>query len=181
MDYFLYTSYCFVYGLVKEETRIRLGSIVSPMSSSPHSSSPIPFVSTGSSPSSEVVSETPSCFVNRIRNRKYFVNGELEVARSLGDYYLKKESISQRDWHYPTVERETVGIDGFVDDVVSAVPSIKLVLAPLVMFRNYRLRGDDRFIIIATDGLWEVINPKACLCIVHHLIARFSLNVLFFN
>ena len=29
--------------------------------------------------------------------------------------------------------------------------------------RSDELGKDNRYIVIATDGLWEVINPKACM------------------
>ena len=105
--------------LVKEEVRTRLGSIVSPISPS----SPIPFVSTGSPSSPQEIHKEPH--PNRIRNFRYFVNGELEVSRSLGDYYLKKKHFNQKQWRYPTKEREAAGLTGFVDDVVSSTPYIK--------------------------------------------------------
>ena len=45
------------------------------------------------------------------------------------------------------------------------------------MSRSFRLRGDDNFIVMATDGLWEVINPKACIEIINQLINQYSLQV----
>ena len=45
------------------------------------------------------------------------------------------------------------------------------------MSRSFRLRGDDNFIVMATDGLWEVINPKACIAIINQLINQYSLEV----
>lgn len=53
------------------------------------------------------------------------MNGELEVSRSLGDYYLKKKHFSEKQWRYPTKEREEAGLTGFVDDVVSSTPFVK--------------------------------------------------------
>lgn len=99
------------------------------------------------------------------------------MARSLGDYYLKKERIAERQWHYPSVERETVGTDGFVDDVVSAIPYVQYYLLIKLMYRHFKLKGEDRFIVIATDGLWEVINPKACISIINQLSKRYHLDV----
>ena len=88
--------------LVKEEVRTRLGSIVSPISPS----SPIPFVSTGSPSSPQEIHKEPH--PNRIRNFRYFTNGELEVSRSLGDYYLKKRHFNTqcapvKDMHFPSI------------------------------------------------------------------------------
>ena len=33
---------------------------------------------------------------------------------------------------------------------------------------------EHRFIIMATDGLWEVVNPKACLYIINKLSSNHS-------
>ena len=49
------------------------------------------------------------------------------------------------------------------------------------MSRSFRLRGDDNFIVMATDGLWEVINPKACIAIINQLINQYSLEVEIMN
>ena len=104
------------------------------------------------------------------------MNGELEVARSLGDFFLKKPHLADKQWRYPSLERELKGVDGFVDDVVSSTPSIQFSFPELFMCRQFRLRADDRFIVIATDGLWEVINPKACISIVKQLASRYPLS-----
>ena len=160
--------------IVKEEMRTRLGSVVSPLTPSSPSASPIPFVSTGTSPC-EITHESSFCFFSRMRNCKYFVNGELEVARSLGDFFLKKPLLAERKWRYPTLEREMKGVDGFVDDVVSSTPSIQFAFMWWLTCRQFRLKAEDRFIVIATDGLWEVINPKACISIVNQLASRYSL------
>ena len=42
--------------------------------------------------------------------------------------------------------------------------------------RSLKLKSDDRFIVIATDGLWEVINPHACMRIVSELMEKYSLE-----
>ena len=41
--------------------------------------------------------------------------------------------------------------------------------------RSLRLQSDDEYIVIATDGLWEVVNPHACMCIIKRLATRYSL------
>ena len=59
------------------------------------------------------------------RSLKYYVNGELEVARSLGDFQLKQGRIRERHWNFPSEERELEGVSGFRGDVVSDVPFVK--------------------------------------------------------
>lgn len=58
------------------------------------------------------------------RSLKYYVNGELEVARSLGDFQLKQGRIRERHWNFPSEERELEGVSGFRGDVVSDVPFV---------------------------------------------------------
>lgn len=59
------------------------------------------------------------------RSVKYYVNGELEVARSLGDFQLKQGRIQERHWNFPSEARELEGVSGFHGDVVSNVPFVK--------------------------------------------------------
>ena len=44
--------------------------------------------------------------------------------------------------------------------------------------RSDGLGKDNRYIVIATDGLWEVINPKACMKIIMKLASKYSLDVI---
>lgn len=39
------------------------------------------------------------------------------------------------------------------------------------------MKRDDRFIVMATDGFWEVVNPQACRKIVEALYADYSMDV----
>ena len=43
--------------------------------------------------------------------------------------------------------------------------------------RECALKRDDRFIVMATDGFWEVVNPQACRKIVEALYANYSMDV----
>lgn len=121
-----------------ESARPRLGSVISlptvtspqsprlsspsfqfsPFSSSDISSSPVeslPVVPTGS----------PKLLLHRSSNCRYYVNGELEVARSLGDFSFKINRICERKWRYPSERREKLGIDGFKGNVVDNVPFVR--------------------------------------------------------
>lgn len=48
----------------------------------------------------------------------------------------------------------------------------------MLMDRSGELGKDNRFVVIATDGLWEVINPKACMKIIMKLASKYSLDVI---
>lgn len=39
------------------------------------------------------------------------------------------------------------------------------------------MKRDDRFIVMATDGFWEVVNPQACRKIVEALYENYSMDV----
>lgn len=123
---------------VCESTRPRLGSVMaiptvtspqsprfsspsntfSPFSNSDVSVSPVeslPIVPTG--PQRHVLHRSSSC--------RHYVNGELEVARSLGDFGFKLNHIWERKWRYPTERREQLGIDGFKANIVENVPFVR--------------------------------------------------------
>ena len=173
---------------MKEESRNRLGSIIgSPTSPSvpppsiPRVDSEIPFVATGAfhgqatsvanlSSEDETPTEDVPEPLQRSKHARYFVNGEIEVARSLGDFSFKKERIGERSWYYPTPGRKELGSHGFHGDIIGSDPFV----------RSMTLTRDDRYIVIATDGFWEVINPSACLRIISLLSDCYSLEVLCF-
>ena len=43
--------------------------------------------------------------------------------------------------------------------------------------REWRLKGTDKFIVLATDGFWEVVNPEACRRIVEAFYHHYSMEV----
>ena len=89
------------------------------------SNEPLPMIVTGPpSPMTNTMSP-PTRSLRRGGNCKYYVNGELEVARSLGDFGFKLGRMRERTWNYPSQRRETMGTKGFVGDVVSNVPFVK--------------------------------------------------------
>ena len=89
------------------------------------SNEPLPMIVTGPpSPMTNTMSP-PTRSLRRGGNCKYYVNGELEVARSLGDFGFKLGRMCERTWNYPSQRRETMGTKGVVGDVVSNVPFVK--------------------------------------------------------
>lgn len=90
------------------------------------SNEPLPMIVTGPpSPMATNTMSPPTRSLRRGGNCKYYVNGELEVARSLGDFGFKLGRMRERTWNYPSQRRETMGTKGFVGDVVSNVPFVK--------------------------------------------------------
>lgn len=90
------------------------------------SNKPLPMIVTGPpSPMATNTMSPPTRSLRRGGNCKYYVNGELEVARSLGDFGFKLGRMRERTWNYPSQRRETMGTKGFVGDVVSNVPFVK--------------------------------------------------------
>lgn len=64
-----------------------------------------------------------------------YVKGRLQPTRSLGDYHLKLKS------HYQ-------GTDSFNGPYISNQPEIQV----------HELNPTDSYIVMASDGLWDVLN-----------------------
>ncbi|GJN30648.1 hypothetical protein PR202_gb18973 [Eleusine coracana subsp. coracana] len=74
------------------------------------------------------------------------IKGIIQVSRSIGDAYLKRPDLCTKNLCPFPLRRP----------VMSAVPSI----------RTRRLRPGDRFVIFASDGLWEQLSDEAAVAIV---------------
>ena len=87
----------------------------------------------------------------------HYVNGTLSLSRAIGDPDYKLPQINKPScpWEFPNGAART-----FTDSVVSATPEIMTVqLSP----------GDD-FMILACDGLWDVLFPEKAIEMVKHML-----------
>ncbi|XP_062210294.1 probable protein phosphatase 2C 29 [Phragmites australis] len=80
------------------------------------------------------------------------IKGIIQVSRSIGDVYLKKPEICKNN---PMLQQSICPFP-LRRPVMSAVPSIK----------TRKLRPGDRFLIFASDGLWEQLTDEAAVGIV---------------
>ncbi|KAL6867329.1 hypothetical protein ACP4OV_015353 [Aristida adscensionis] len=80
------------------------------------------------------------------------IKGIIQVSRSIGDVYLKNPDICRGN---PMLQQSLCPFP-LRRPVMSAVPSI----------RTRELRPGDRFVIFASDGLWEQLTDEAAVGIV---------------
>lgn len=74
------------------------------------------------------------------------INGELAVSRAIGDIDYKGEGMAAYDWAFPPSHNR----DSFVADLVIAEPTVMSV----------DLVDEDEFLIMACDGLWDVMKEQ---------------------
>ncbi|XP_044985730.1 disease resistance protein RGA5-like [Hordeum vulgare subsp. vulgare] len=80
------------------------------------------------------------------------VKGIIQVSRTIGDAYLKHQRFNREPLHSMFKLREP-----FSRPILSASPSIM----------SHSLQPSDRFIIFASDGLWEHLSNETAVKIVH--------------
>lgn len=80
------------------------------------------------------------------------VKGIIQVSRSIGDVYLKKPGFNKD----PRLSHNGLSVS-FKKPVLSAEPSLQ----------ERKLVSEDRFLIFASDGLWEHITDQEAVDIVH--------------
>lgn len=80
------------------------------------------------------------------------IKGIIQVSRSIGDVYLKKPDICRNN---PALQQSLCPFP-LRRPVMSAVPSIT----------TRELRPGDRFLIFASDGLWEQLSDEAAVGVV---------------
>ena len=76
-----------------------------------------------------------------------FVVGGPGVARALGDANFKLgPRLTDYEWHFPDKAPRA-----FTSDIVSGEPEVS----------SFEVTADDRFMVLACDGLWEVLTSQS--------------------
>lgn len=85
--------------------------------------------------------------VNNKLNNSFYVKGKLQPTRTLGDYFLK-----HKEFNEPTMSMDERyhkrSLKNFKGPYISHLPEIGL----------YDLHKDDEFIVMASDGLWDLLT-----------------------
>ncbi|CAL5366137.1 unnamed protein product [Camellia sinensis] len=88
-----------------------------------------------------------------LKHNVWRVKGLIQISRSIGDVYLKKAEFNREPLYAKFRLREP-----FRRPILSAEPSICV----------HELQPDDRFLIFASDGLWEHLSNQEAVDIVQN-------------
>jgi len=83
-----------------------------------------------------------------------YVKGRLQLTRALGDAYLKYKEFNAPSGLHRSYGRHIK--EPFTPPYVSHTPEI----------HNYTLGPTDKFVILASDGLWDYLSPQEAVAIV---------------
>lgn len=88
-----------------------------------------------------------------MKHRMWRVKGVIQVTRSIGDAYLKRAEFNRE----PLPPKFRLP-EHFTKPILSADPSVTVT----------RLKPQDEFMILASDGLWEHLSNQEAVDIVHN-------------
>ncbi|GMP27061.1 hypothetical protein CsSME_00003227 [Camellia sinensis var. sinensis] len=97
-----------------------------------------------------------------LKHNVWRVKGLIQISRSIGDVYLKKAEFNREPLYAKFRLREP-----FRRPILSAEPSICV----------HELQPDDRFLIFASDGLWEHLSNQEAVDIVQNHPCNVSLSL----
>ncbi|GAB2291914.1 hypothetical protein Dimus_026164 [Dionaea muscipula] len=87
-----------------------------------------------------------------MKHNVWRVKGIIQITRSIGDFYLKKAEYNREPLNAKFLVAGT-----FKRPILSSEPSISV----------HPLQSQDRFVIFASDGLWEQLSNQEAVDIVH--------------
>ncbi|CAN6991532.1 hypothetical protein Bca4012_047318 [Brassica carinata] len=96
-----------------------------------------------------------------MKHRMWRVKGIIQVTKSIGDAYLKRAEFNRE----PLMPKYRVA-EHFTEPILSADPSVTVT----------RLKPEDEFMILASDGLWEHLSNQEAVDIVHSSPRQVSLT-----
>lgn len=88
-----------------------------------------------------------------LKHKVWRVKGLIQVSRSIGDAYLKKAEFNRE----PLLSKFRLP-EPFLKPILSSEPTISV----------HKLHPGDKFLIFATDGLWEQLSNQEAVDIVHN-------------
>ncbi len=79
-----------------------------------------------------------------------YVKGRLQPTKSLGDFYLKHREFNDVNLLEAQYVKQSVSFQDFNGPYIDHLPEIK----------SHLITEDDQYIVLATDGLWELLTSQ---------------------
>jgi pyruvate dehydrogenase phosphatase len=79
-----------------------------------------------------------------------YVKGNLMPSRAIGDLRLKNPEFNFHNYSFELGYRKPIPKEKYTGPYISAVPDVQV----------FDLSKNDKFLVLATDGLWDELNRK---------------------